>query len=181
LVSSSLVIATDGDREDLRPLDIEEIEEYLNPQEQKYNSSCPGKGFSEDVYTAAAQVKTVPNTTADCYKVRDINTGLTIEYDEDWYDEDPLFFNQKERNDCWVEPLDDLVSDSDDDWRGDSCPLKDITHDLLHGSDGYEYPDPFEKLEIERKQAYALNPYANQNPRALNDMYRDLVRGADRR
>ena len=30
---------------------------------------------------ALAQAKMVPNTTADCYEVPNINTGLTIEYD----------------------------------------------------------------------------------------------------
>merc|ERR1712194_544624 len=34
-----------------------------------------------DSAAALAQAKIVPNTTADCYKVPNINTGLTIEYD----------------------------------------------------------------------------------------------------
>merc|ERR1712127_658949 len=54
----------------------------------EYDSSCPGQGCFEDYpcryvdsAAALAQVKIVPNTTADCYKVPNINTGLTIEYD----------------------------------------------------------------------------------------------------
>ena len=54
----------------------------------EYDSSCPGQGCFEDYpcryvdsAAALAQVKIVPNTTAECYKVPNINTGLTIEYD----------------------------------------------------------------------------------------------------
>merc|ERR1719181_556806 len=56
--------------------------------EIEYDSSCPGLNCFEDYpcryassAAALAQVKMVPNNTADCYKVPNINTGLEIEYD----------------------------------------------------------------------------------------------------
>jgi len=54
----------------------------------EYGSSCPGQGCFEDYpcryvdsTAALTQMKFVPNTTAGCYKLPNINTGLTIEYD----------------------------------------------------------------------------------------------------
>ena len=124
-----------------------------------------------DIEELGDYLKYDSSCTADCYKK--VPTGVS-------YDEDPLFFKEKERNDFWEEPLISDSDTSDDDWYEDSCPLKDITHDLMHGSDVYEYPSFLEQRALDRAWATRSNPYQT-NKRVLDDIHRDLVRGEDRR